>query len=182
MHFEWLQKAFAPLGVEIGTKEEVLHGVLVGTKGRKEWRFTANLEISIADLCYELQRQMKVNQVTANVSASGTKLVDAEDGLHLIVDGKHVLFVERESVCLPVYPLNGEREETGSRQGIILKRVGTKQRVCDICKSNVSVYKKRYDIMLPPTVKLLCAPCYHEFHWTKSGEQIYTGFVYDMNN
>jgi snRNA-activating protein complex (SNAPc), subunit 3 len=59
-----------------------------------------------------------------------------------------------------------------------VKRVLSRLRSCSLCKRNQGTYKRLFDVLLDRRVRVLCTPCYTEFHWDEEGLKKYSLFLY----
>ncbi|KAI5172268.1 hypothetical protein NEFER03_1382 [Nematocida sp. LUAm3] len=179
MEDEWLVRKCASLCERIGIKEKQIQGVLIGGKQKKEWRFTASIDAKVKDLCRELEKQSKERNILLSRPAEEEKICELKKELYLVRSNRQILYIERESVTISLGDKKRKEKEKGA--SVVLKRVGTRQRTCNLCKNNVARYRKKKDSFMPADVKQLCTSCYEEFHWSKSGKRLYDEFLYEEN-
>ncbi|KAI5190925.1 hypothetical protein NECID01_1220 [Nematocida sp. AWRm77] len=173
---EWLSKILSPLEVPVHISTKKIQGVLVGPNKRKEWRFSAQIEATLQDLCTELEKAGQLSSVGTMYSNPKEALLELKDRVYIVASTQAPLLVEIQNIT--VVPSLSAAESSTSQQRVVLQKIGVRHRLCGVCKQNAGTHKRKTDILIPFKVKTLCTECYKAFHWTAEGEKKYSEFSY----
>jgi len=184
MENEWLRRLLSPLEAPLEFDGQKIYGALVVKKRRKEWRFSADLSATVSDLCEELRRQGGYAAVECPSAGPQTRVLDICEPSYLLVEKKHSLLIEPETVvAAPRMEKTGEKKPLKrSLKKIELEKVQVRKRLCEICKRKIAQHKKIQDALMPPKIKRLCAECYFEFHRRPDGSRKYEDFSYTQSS